>query len=336
MRIIHAPTEIAGQMGLLCAGLRKMGHEAFGYNWFLNYLKYSGHVINTDLYELTKMIPVIVGYCDILHFHNGNTFLLHNHDLPFLYGMGKKMVMHHRGNDVRFPSLARKGPGYENPYVYTGDSLDEKTIEKNLQLFSQAVDAAIVQDYELYHYVVDYYRKQGKPVYVLPRLINTAEYRPLPPDKDNRHPLVVHAPTLRQFKGSSYIEKAVKQLQKEASFTYVELSSKSHREVQALFARADIVIDQVLCGAYGNVSVEAMAYAKPVICYIRPDLVKTYPDDLPIISANPDNLFDRLKRLVLDPGLRHDAGLRGRHYVEKQHDAAKVIKQLLDIYSSLL
>jgi len=54
MQIIHAPTEIAGQMGILCEGLRTKGHYASGYNWFNSYLQYKGKIINTDAYELSN------------------------------------------------------------------------------------------------------------------------------------------------------------------------------------------------------------------------------------------------------------------------------------------
>lgn len=333
--IVHLPVEIAGQVGLICEFLRKAGFNCFAFNFFETVFNFN-KIFHTDVYELMRLFEHFLDYFTVFHYHNGCTLMDDMRDVLMIKEKHKILIMHHRGTDVRFRSLAKKGPGYENPYVYAENSLDDREIEKNLSFFSHAMDAAIVQDYELYHYVIEYYRQWGKPVFVLPRLVNTGEYRPSPPPKDNRHPLVVHAPTHRQFKGTQHIEEAISQLQKEASFSYVELNGKSHREVQALFYKADIIIDQVLCGTYGNVSVEAMAFGKPVICYIRPDLAKTYPADLPIISANPDNLFYELRRLVLDPELRHDTGKKGRHYVEKYHDAAFVIRQLLDIYNTLL
>jgi glycosyltransferase involved in cell wall biosynthesis len=79
-----------------------------------------------------------------------------------------------------------------------------------------------------------------------------------------------------------------------------------------------------------------MAFGKPVICYIRPDLTETYPQDLPIVSANPDNLYDQLKQLVKDAELRYVLGNKGRKYVEKHHEGTAVIKQLIAIYKQVL
>ncbi|WP_372814303.1 hypothetical protein [Paenibacillus sp.] len=82
MIIVHAPTEIAGQMRALVSGLRQAGYKANGYNWFQSYLNYIGSVINTDAYELIKLIDPLVNYVDLFHFHNGNTFVVNNYDVP--------------------------------------------------------------------------------------------------------------------------------------------------------------------------------------------------------------------------------------------------------------
>lgn len=71
-----------------------------------------------------------------------------------------------------------------------------------------------------------------------------------------------------------------------------------------------------------------MAYGKPVVGYIKPSLVGRYPADLPIISANPDNLADVLESLLQSGTLRYEAGRRGRLYVEKHHDAVGLAPRL--------
>src|SRR5690606_27741113 len=107
--------------------------------------------------------------------------------------------------------------------------------------------------------------------------------------------LIVHAPTQREFKGTDEINLAIEKLQRDIpSVKYQLVEGVSHAEALQLYRQADIVIDQVLCGAYGNLSVEGMALGKPVVCYIRPDLVSKYPPELPIVSANPDTLYDVL------------------------------------------
>jgi len=335
LKVIHAPLEIAGQVGLICEFLRKSGVDAVGYNYYQTYLDYK-KVINTDSFELAKVLEEAVESYDIFHFHNSYTFLEDRRDIQMIADAGKKMIMHHRGNDVRTRARAAKGKGYYNPYVNAGCSLPDADIERNLRYFSKYVSAAIVQDYELHGYVADYYAAEGKPVFVLPRLIDINRIKPVRRKASRAaSPLVVHAPTQRDFKGSDFIIETVHQLQQEMRIRFKLIEGLSHAQAMKLYREADIVIDQVLCGAYGNLSVEAMALGKPVICFIRGDLKDKYPADLPIISANPDNLYDVLKRVASDKQLRADKGRQGRSYVELHHAAPFVVQSLLSIYEQL-
>ena len=333
-KVVHVPLEIAGQVGLICEFLRKAGYKAFGFNYFDTYLKYD-NIFQTEAYELIKVLEKFIDYYDIFHFHNGYSIIEDYRDISMIKKAGKKMIMHHRGNDVRFEALAKRGKNYTNPYVNTANYLSDEMISRNLSFFAETMDAAIVQDYELYHYVIDYYRAKGKPVYVLPRLINNKMIQPSYPKIDSKAPIIVHAPTHRGFKGSDIIEATINRLKQEKHLVYINIEGKSHKEALKYYQQADIVIDQILCGAYGNVSVEAMAMGKAVICYIRPDLMNMYPSTLPIVSANPDNLYDQLKRLIEDPKKCHRLGQEGVKYVEKYHEGSKVIKELISIYENL-
>lgn len=337
LNIVHAPLEIAGQVGLICDFLRRFGVRAVGYNYYPTYLNYQ-KVINTDSYELAKMVQFAIEHYDLFHFHNGYTFLDGFLDIEMIRERGKQIIMHHRGNDVRSRQRARKWHGYENPYVNADSSVPDEEIDRNLRYFAKNVSAAIVQDYELMPYVEDYYAEQGKKVYVLPRLINLQQFPPAPkqPSKKANEIIIVHAPTQRDFKGTELINQTIENLQQELPIQYRLVEGLSHEEALALYRQADIIIDQILCGAYGNLSVEGMALGKPVVCYIRPDLVNKYPAGLPIRSANPDNLQDVLRELVSDHELRLELGRQGREYVSQNHSADSVIKQLLNIYREVM
>ena len=335
-RIVHAPLEIAGQIGLLCEGLRARGHTATGYNFFPNYLDYR-KVINTDAYELARLLEHAMEYYDIFHFHNSYTFLEHYRDVEWISRAGKRMIMHHRGNDVRFRSRSAAWGGYVNPYVNAQCSFSDELIDRNLQFFAEHMEAAIVQDNELLPYVKDYYEQRGKPVYVLPRLIGLDGYEPVFGGSESSDPpLVVHAPTQREFKGTAYIRAAVEQVSRDVPLRFKLVEGVSHAEAMDIYREADIIIDQVLCGAYGNLSVEAMALGKPVVCYIRPDLYGKYPPGLPIVPANPDTLYTALSELARSRELRLQLGKQGRSYVEKHHEASAVVGQLLSIYDSIM
>jgi len=327
MKIVHAPTEIAGQMGILCKELRKKGHAVAGYNCFHTYLSYKGDIINTDAWELLKELDFLINNTDIFHFHNANTFLQNFEDLPLLKEKRKKMVMHHWGSDVRTVEMVKKLNPYPlEPTYYTDDE-----IHKQLTTISKYIDTAIVQDYEAYHYVKDYY----KNVFVLPLACNINDFKLSIPKRTNDNPLIVHAPTNRKFKGSHYVEKAIKKIQNKAKFTYQIIEKMSHQQAVSNYLKADIIVDQLLCGTYGMFSVEAMAMGKPVVAFIREDVRQKFPKDLPIVQATPETLADVLLELIQNPKRRHDLGEAGRRYITKYHSAEHVTDELLKIYQKL-
>lgn len=331
-KVLHAPLDIAGQTGLICEYLIRNGLQAAAYNYFPSYLDYRNRAIETDMYQLYKIFEAATEYYDLFHFHNSKTFFTDYRDLPILKDKGKRIVMHHRGNDVRFSTKARKGRAYNNPFVYTGNSLPDAMIHRNLVYYSKFVDLVIVQDAELYQYVRDYYKK----VHILPRFIDCQEVPIRYPSSKKGIPTIVHAPTDRNFKGTAAILKTIEDLKKKNPLRFILIENMPHREALSTMLQADIVIDQVLCGAYGNVSVEAMAMGKPVVAYIRDDMLNYYSADMPIQSANPDTLKEVLQKLIQYPELRRKLGMQGRLYAERVHDAGKLARTLIAWYESVM
>lgn len=305
-----------------------MGHRATGFHTYRTFHNYADPVIATDPFELKNRFGDMMGYFDLFHFHFNKSILPGFGDLELLEREGKPTVMHHWGNDVRRGSIASRS----NPYVFTGDSQKEEEIHKKLLRVGERVTTAIVQDYEVYASVQPYYRN----VRILPLAIDVSRFNPAYPDATEKKPLVVHAPTNPAFKGTKIIEEAIDKLRRELPLRYTRIERKSHRDAIALYRQADIVIDQILCGSYGLLSVEAMALGKPVVVYVRDDLVSTFPGGgVPVCNANPDSLYDRLKALLQDGSLRHQLGKQGRDYVERHHDIRLVGRKLLDIYQGL-
>jgi len=80
-----------------------------------------------------------------------------------------------------------------------------------------------------------------------------------------------------------------------------------YQQANELLQKCDIFLDQFVLGAHGVAAIEAIAYGKPVLCYIKPSQINLYPPDLPIVNAN----------------------------VEKYHDATILSRELLTLYESL-
>ncbi|RYG74236.1 glycosyltransferase family 1 protein [Lentibacillus lipolyticus] len=278
--------------------------------------------------KIKRFLKESMLHYDIFHFHFGETFYADKSDLKMLKRAGKKMVVHHHGSEIRRPSAAEKN----NPYVRVKPEWTEEKISRNVSTLATYVDHAIVQDYELESYI----RNSYKHVHVIPHTIDANQYTPRYPAPKNTSPLVVHAPTSRHIKGTESIQNAINELKRSGlSFQFQLIEGTSNEEAKSLLSRADIVIDQLRIGASGYISSEAMAFGKPVICYIREDLVSKYPQGLPIVNANPDTITAVLKNLLQNPHKWEKLGKQGRTYIEKYHHAPVVADRYIDIYKSL-
>ncbi|MCM3761865.1 glycosyltransferase [Alkalihalobacillus oceani] len=153
--------------------------------------------------------------------------------------------------------------------------------------------------------------------------------------KKKKKPLIVHAPTHVDVKGTPHILQALEQLNHSYSFDFQLIHNMPHHEAKEWYKKADLLIDQLHIGSYGLFAVEAMALGKPVICYISDYMADHYPKDLPIVSANPGTLLEALKDLLNNQDRLAELGKMGRFYVEKEHDMNKNTAHLVNLYRRL-
>lgn len=335
MIILHGTIEIANQMNTLTKGLKYLGMEAKTINYYPNYLGYQSDYtydilreknINKVNRDLIKISEKAINENDIFHFHFGTSLTIDHSDLPILQENGKKVFMHHWGSDVRMYSKAVK----INKYIRV-KTMDEESIKNKLKVLSKYIKNCIVADYELYEYVKDYYEK----VHMIPQIINLDRWEVAEEHLNNKKTLIVHAPTDPVIKGTDYIINTINKLKNKYDFDFILVKNMPHEQARQIYRRADIIIDQVMIGIYGVFAIEAMAMGKPVITWISDYMKEKYPKDLPIVSANPDNLEEKLKMLLVDKELRKVLGKQGREYVEKYHDMEVVATKLLELYQSV-
>ncbi|UFU00044.1 glycosyltransferase family 4 protein [Radiobacillus kanasensis] len=333
LKVLHIP--YGPPMIELCHALREKGVHATSCHFNENTFKFKPdeclklNLLNGREREkrLEQFLQESIQQYDIFHFHFGETFFPDKRDLEVLKQAGKKMVVHHHGSDIRKLSVAKRN----NPYIKVKPEWTEEKINKNLAILSDYIDHAIVQDYELEAYISNSY----KHVHVIPHTIDVRKFEPEYPT-EKKSPLVVHAPTMRDLKGTEFILNAIERLKEIGmSFEFKLLEGLTYEETKKTLSQADIVIDQLRIGASGYISSEAMAFGKPVICYIREDLVSKYPQGLPIVNANPSNITGVLRKLLQHPQKWNAIGREGRQYVEKYHNPAVVANQYIEMYKRL-
>jgi len=333
LRVLHAPAEIAGQGSVLARALRGLGVEAHSLAYNPGFPQYRPDEMRP--YDDQPPLPRYLGYLastlrnfrrwDVYHFHFGRTLIPpHNWDLPLYQALGRRVVFHYHGCDVRdrahmLATHARATCTECDPFCIPAR---QKRILASARRFA---DAELVSTPDLL--------ESAPRARHLPVALDLADYPFAPPA--GRPKLVVHAPTNRLIKGTRYVEAAYAALR--PGFPGVRFEVVERRpwsELRAILAEADVVVDQVFMGWYGMVAVEAMALGKPVLCFIRDDF-ESRLDDCPLVRCTREDLAERLAALLSDATDRRALGERGRAYAEREHAAPVIAGRLLELYRSL-
>jgi glycosyltransferase involved in cell wall biosynthesis len=94
----------------------------------------------------------------------------------------------------------------------------------------------------------------------------------------------------------------------------------------------------LLVGWYGGAAVEAMAFGLPVISFVNGDFLKHIPPEmaleLPILSASPVDIEQKLEELIKNLSLRTEKSKMGLDFVKKWHNPHKIAKCMLELYKN--
>jgi hypothetical protein len=376
IRVLHCPTMTGGNPQGLARAERQVGLDSWAVAFSQTHFAYlsdeilwpDGH--NYLLREIRrwKLLWRAIHCFDVIHFNFGSSILpsqipvnsykdapkdyllrkLFNfyaglfelRDLPLLRKMGKGIVVTYQGDDARQGDYCRKNfpitfANEVGPEYYSAEK-DFHTRWK-IKTFARYADSMYALNPDLLHVLPP--RAQFLPY----TQVDLQDWRPKTdfPDPSNS-PLVIHAPSHQGAKGTKYVLEAVSRLQAEKiPFQFKMVESLSNTEAREIYEQADLLIDQVLAGWYGGISIELMALGKPVICYIRQDDLKFIPkkmsEDLPIINAQPETLYQVLKEYLTTRRMQLPRiGRKGRAYVENWHNPLKIAACLKNDYEEIL
>lgn len=261
-------------------------------------------------------------------------------DVPLLRKAGKGIVVTYQGDDARQGDYCRDH--FEiSPAVDAADSYynaeSDRRKRKRITRFARYADRVYALNPDLLHVLPEAAR------FMPYATVDLRKWKPDPSRGSTSDvPLVLHAPTRRDIKGTSHVTAAFERLEDEGvKFKYVVVENMSRAEARILYEKADLLIDQLLAGWYGGLAVELMALGKPVICYIRKGDLKFIPtamrEELPVIEATPATIYETLKQWLTSR--RRELGERGarsRSFVETWHDPLKIAEGLRIDYEAIM
>ena len=231
-----------------------------------------------------------------------------------LSGITAGVVFH--GSDVRRPSRYRETHEF-SPY---GPEADQDFVSR---LEAQtALVAELLRDYDGPTFVstLDLIDDLSDGIW-LPQVVDPAFFTTADiPQTSAAIPIVVHAPSHAGFKGSDIIDPILTELHREGIIRYRRIRGIRPEHMPAVFAQADIVVDQVLMNLCSGTAAETMAAGRVVLANTTGFIAQRYPADLPTVHVNPTNLRDTLRELAGQPERRRALGLAGRDYAREYHD----------------
>jgi glycosyltransferase involved in cell wall biosynthesis len=256
-------------------------------------------------YRLLKFFVFSLFRYDVFHFHTDLTLLPHNIDLQILRALRKKIFFHFHGIEIRdikrIPKHCEKADGY---FVSTADLIE---IVPKAILLPQQIDLNILPN----------------PTAIIPEKQKLVVL----------HVIICDEPYGRQLKGTDWILgvfDAISTIRGDVEFRFI--SNLLHDQVISEINNADIIVDQIAQGWYGNLSIESMALGKTAVNWINPKLIQFLWPKCPIVNTSKESLQEDLIRLIDDPFRREKLGKEGRLYVERIHAAERVANITVKCY----
>ena len=250
LRVTHCPVNVAGIPWENVQALRRKGVDArlVVFNrgklhpeadWSLDRHGGLPRRLATQFAALARLLP----RTDVFHFYFGLTLVPPSLQFPILHATRKRSVFHYLGSDIRGK---------------TPEELDRRQARRRR-------DRRLLRRAPL-----------GARRRTSSRRASTCARSPCQPPSDSPRPLVVHAPSNREKKGTRYVIEACEQLPVELDI----VEGVHHEEARERYARADIVVDQLNAGWHGVFALEAMALGKPVVAHLDPETVERSAEGL--------------------------------------------------------
>lgn len=271
----------------------------------------------------------LVSRYEIVHSHFMAGVARSGWEWSMLRAMGRQIVVHYRGCEVRDRALNMRLHPVVNicqecdyrPYICMVSASRRAIAAANGSAF--LVTTPDLKDFAPNATHVPFFVTREQATQAAPRM--TA--RPFK---------IVHATNHPGIEGTRHIKQAIESLEARGyAIDFFDLRGVTHDRVMAELADADVSIGKMKMGYYANFQVESLAAGVPAITHVRDEFVTPQIRDSGLILATLDTLETMIERLITHPD-ELDAKRRiARESVSRLHDNTAIAGEYVALYDRL-
>lgn len=271
---------------------------------------------------------------DILHIHFNTLLFFDGFELRFLKAIGRKIIFHFRGCDMRSRSRNNRlfpGTNVCGKCDYPDGSCDSSAQNLRLELARKYGDHYFATTPDL---AALWGNAEWLPFIVPPQLIAPA---PVSREESSGPFRVVTSSNHDALDGTEYIREAILRLRQEGeSIDLVEVHGMPYEDALEAYSRADVYVGKLRLGYYNNANIETMVMEIPNLSYIRPEFTELAGGkDCPIINTSPEEVYRNLRWALEHRSELPEIGRKSRSYILERHDPDILMGRLIQCYREL-
>jgi hypothetical protein len=147
-------------------------------------------------------------------------------------------------------------------------------------------------------------------------------------------PVVVHAPSKAAVKGTDLVEPALIAMHERGEIEYRPVRGVPQRELRAIYADADIVLEQFRLGMYATSAIEAMASGCVVIGHINDfswqKVIELTGHELPMVRSRGRDIEATIRGILSDRNPYIALAARGVEFAREAHDGRRSAQVLAE------
>lgn len=276
----------------------------------------------------------IVSRFSIIHSHFMVTMSKSGWEIPVLKALGRKIVVHYRGCEIR----DRQKNQTLHPMVNICQSCDYRAsicsgeqMVKRRELMQRHADLFLVTTPDLLDFAPE---AVHMPFFQPPVPISVPEHT----SWSNKRPLkVFHTTNHPGIEGTEEIQKVIQKLQDEGeAIDFTFLTGVSQEKVLQEQAKADVSIGKMKMGYYANAQIESLYLGIPAITYVRPQFVTEQLQESGLILSSLQELEKTFRYILQNPQFLAEKAKIAKNSIAKLHNNVQLVKRYQNLYQALI